>query len=91
MNAASTNFMRNVNNALARNRRILTELNPNGKVKTKRDLLLQKGFDFEYHTHTYTTRAGDVYRFCYEQGYLILNHEFVLLVEREDEHSYQLA
>ena len=45
VNAVSTNYMRNVNNILSKNRRILLELNPNGKLKTHKDKLLKKGFD----------------------------------------------
>ena len=83
-NAPTNNYVRNVNNTLAKNRRILAELNPTGKVKKHRDQLLKKGFDFDFYTNSYTTKAGDVYRFCYEQGYLILDEGFVLLVERND-------
>ncbi len=83
-NATTTNYVRNVNNTLAKNRRILAELNPNGKIKKHRDQLLKKGFDFDFYTNSYTTKVGDVYRFCYEQGYLILDEGFVLLVERND-------
>ena len=84
-NSAATNYVRNVNNILAKNRRVLKELNPNGKYKTHKDKLLKKGFDFDFHTNTYTTKAGDTYYFCYEQGYLMLEEGFVLLVERKDE------
>lgn len=83
--AAATNYMRNVNNTLAKNRRILKSLNPEGKVKKHRDHLLKAGFNFDYFTNTYTTKAGDVYRFCYEQGYLLLDEGFVLLVERGEQ------
>lgn len=83
VNALSTNFMRNVNNTLGRNRRILKELNPNGKLKTHREALLKKGFDFDFYTNSYTTKSGDTYRYCYEQGYLILDEGMVLLVERK--------
>ena len=83
-NSASTNLMRNVNNILAKNRRILVELNPEGKKKTHRDKLLKKGFDFDYHTHTYTTKSGDTYQFCYEQGYLLLDEGYILLVQRNE-------
>ena len=76
--------MRNVNNTLAKNRRILMDLNPDGKKKTHRDQLLKKGFDFDFYTNTYTTKAGDMYHFCYEQGYLNLEEGFVLLVERKE-------
>lgn len=84
-NAATSKFMRRVNNTLTRNRRILIELNPDGKKKTHRDKLLKKGFDFDFHTSTYTTKSGDIYHFCYEQGYLLLDEGFVLLVARDME------
>lgn len=85
VNAVSTNYMRNVNNILSKNRRILLELNPNGKLKTHKDKLLKKGFDFDFYTNSYTTKAQDTYRFCYEQGYLLLEEGFILLVERKDD------
>ena len=85
VNAASTNYMRNVNNILSKNRRILVELNPEGKKKTHKDKLLKKGFDFDFHTSTYTTKSGDTYYFCYEQGYLLLDEGFILLVERKED------
>ncbi|MEM6641839.1 MAG: hypothetical protein AAF616_02570 [Bacteroidota bacterium] len=81
-NSASTNHMRNVNNILAKNRRILKEFNPDGKRKLHKDKLLKRGFDFDFHTSIYTTKSGDVYHFCYEQGYLNLSDGFVLVVER---------
>ncbi len=84
-NSASTNYMRNVNNILSKNRRILATLNPEGKKKTHKDKLLKQGFDFDFHTNTYTTKAGDTYCFCYEQGYLLLDDGFVLLVERNND------
>ncbi|MEP0986783.1 hypothetical protein [Ekhidna sp.] len=86
-NSATTNHMRNVNNTLAKNRRILIEMNPTGKKKTHKDKLLKKGFDFDYYTNSYTTKAGDTYRFCYEQGYLLLDEGFVLLVENTKDAS----
>ena len=76
--------MRQVNNVLTKNRRILMELNPTGKKKMHKDHLLKRGFDFDHHTSSYTTKSGDTYHFCYEQGYLILEGGFVLLVERNE-------
>ena len=84
-NSVATNHMRNVNNTLAKNRRILLEMNPAGKKKTHKDRLLKKGFDFDFYTNSYTTKTGDIYRFCYEQGYLLLDEGFVLLVERKED------
>ena len=81
--SAATNYIRNVNNLLAKNRRILLAFNPSGKAKKHRDQLLKKGFDFEYFTHIYTTKNGDQYRFCYEQGYKDIGNDFYLIVARE--------
>lgn len=82
VNAPSTNYVRNVNNILGKNRRILIALNPTGKQKTHRDQLLKRGFDFEYYTNSYTTKSGVEYRYCYDQGYLTLRDGFLLLVEK---------
>ena len=77
-------FLKQVNQILRKNRDILVDKNPNGKVKVKRDELLRKGFNFGYHTHTYVTQRGITYIFCYEYGYLPLEDNEVLLVRREE-------
>ena len=82
--APRTNTIRKVNNILSKNRRILEEMNPEGKTKSHKDKLLREGFDFNYFTSTYKNKAGDEYRFCYEQGYLETGGGFLLLVKRED-------
>jgi len=71
---------------LRKNRRILQELNKqSGKTMVNKDTLLTNGFNFTYHTHTYTTKKGDIYNFCYEQGYLYLDDkELYLLVKNKD-------
>ncbi|WP_428330608.1 hypothetical protein [Mucilaginibacter sp.] len=85
LNSSSYNLVRNINNILKRNRRILEELNPTGKTKTTRKKLVAKGFDFEYHTHSYQTQNGKTYYFCYEYGYLHIDGEEFLLVKRDAE------
>ena len=73
-----------MNYRLRKNRRILEELNPNGKARTTKSTLLKKGFDFNYVTSFYKTKAGKVYYFVYEQGYLELeNDELALVVKLE--------
>ena len=86
LNSDASNLVRNINNILRKNRRILQELNKqSGKTMVSRDILLSKGFNFTYHTHTYTTKKEVVYHFCYEQGYLFLeDKQLYLLVSRED-------
>lgn len=84
---ADNNVVRNINNALRKNRRILSELLQDGEemAKTTRDRLLQTGFNFMYLTHTYTNKKGNVYCFCYDYGYLPLENNWYLLVRRKEE------
>jgi hypothetical protein len=84
LNSSSYNLIRNINNILRRNRRIMEELNPSGKTKTTREKMLVKGFDFEYFTRLYQTQNGKTYHFCYEYGYLPLDGDEILLVKREE-------
>lgn len=83
-NSDETNFIRNINNVLRKNRRILAEMNTDGKTNIHRDKLLEKGFKFSYFTNEYRTRAGKVYRFCYEQGYLETDNGYLTLVIRQE-------
>ncbi len=83
LKANDQGFLKRVNQILKKNRNILLEKNPEGKVKVKRAELLRKGFNFDYYTHTYQTQSGATYIFCYEYGYLLLKDDDVLLVIRE--------
>lgn len=87
LKSAANNNIRNVNNALGKNRRILDSLLPEGEqmVKANRDKLLHLGFQFKYMTHTYTNQKGNVYHFCYEYGYLPLENNWFLIVKRNEE------
>jgi predicted nucleic acid-binding Zn ribbon protein len=80
----SNDYIRKVNGILRKNRKILEELNPNGKSKIHIQQLKKKGFDFEFHTNIYTTKSGHIYHFCYEHGYLHLENDFLALVKREN-------
>jgi len=82
LNSDAYNFVRNINNTLRKNRRILAQLNPTGKTKVHRDKLMANGFNFNYHTNTYVTKAGKTYYFCYDQGYLELENGILALVIR---------
>ncbi len=84
LNSDANNFVRNINNILRKNRRILTELNPKGKAKVHREKLLAKGFRMEYFTNIYKTKAGKAYHFCYEQGFLELDDGYYALVVRQE-------
>lgn len=82
--AVDTKYMKNVNGILSKNRKILSELNPDGKVKLHKSKLTKKGFDFKYYTNQYETKAGTTYNYCYEQGYLQLEDDYYLLVTKQE-------
>jgi predicted nucleic acid-binding Zn ribbon protein len=84
LNSNETNFMRNVNNVLRKNRRILIDLNTTGKSRVSREKLHEKGFDFSLFTSTYTTKEGSLYHYCYEQGYLQVDKSWYLLVVKKE-------
>ncbi len=83
INKDSTNFMRNVNNKLRKNYRILIALNVEGKSKTTRAKMLSKGFDFEFFTNILNTKTGNTYYFIYDQGYLALENDYFMLVKKD--------
>ncbi len=85
INRADNKLVRQINQVLHKNRRILKELNPDGKVRLHRKRLASKGFNFNYHTHIYTTKTGNQYFFCYEYGYLALENDYYALVIRREE------
>ncbi|MCA6423785.1 MAG: hypothetical protein IM568_13370 [Flavobacterium sp.] len=83
MNKDSTNIMRNINNKLRKNYRVLSELNIEGKSKTTKAKLLSKGFDFDYFTSVLNTNTGNTYHFVYDQGYRFLENDYYMLVKKE--------
>jgi hypothetical protein len=83
INKDGTNLIRNVNNRLRKNWRILEQLNPEDKCKVTKSKLDNAGFDFNHFTSIYTTKAGTVYYFCYDQGYLALEGDYYALVKRK--------
>ena len=83
VNKDSKNLIRNTNNRLRKNYKILSELNNSGKTKVTRSKLLNQNFDFNFFTSIYTTKTGNTYFYIYDQGYLPLENEYYLLIKRE--------
>lgn len=77
-------FMTNINNLLRKNRRILAKMNPNGKAKVTKAQLLDEGFNFHYFTNEYVTKAGKIYYFVYDQGYIEVEDHLFTLVEKHE-------
>ncbi|WP_198675263.1 hypothetical protein [Pleomorphovibrio marinus] len=85
-NGTTNNLIRNINYALKKNRNILASLLPEQEdtAKTTREKLLHQGFQFRYNTHTYTNKKGNVYGYCYDYGYLELDHDWYLIVRNRE-------
>lgn len=81
LKAVEVNYVRNINNALKKNRRVLAGICPEEKSKTTRNTLNDKGFDFNHITHLRKTLKGAVYYFVYDYGYLELDNDFFLIVK----------
>lgn len=84
LNSDIINYIRNVNNILRKNRRVLAGLNPNGKAKVRKELLIKLGLNFNYYTSTYITKSGKTYYFCYDHGYLPIEGNFFALVKKQE-------
>lgn len=82
-----SSVIRNINNALLKNRKVLQSLLPSGEemAKTNKERLLRMGFRFGYLTHIYTTKAGKQYFYCYDYGYLPLDNDWFLVVRKKEE------
>ena len=63
-------MVQKINAILSRNYNVLQKLNVSGKTSVTRRQLIDKGFDFKYFTHIYTTKAGAVYYIIYDEAYL---------------------
>lgn len=84
LNEDATKYIRRINNILRKNRRILAGMNPKGKITVDGIRLAEEGFNFHYYTNIYTTKTGSQYFFCYEQGYLKLEGDKYMLVQKQD-------
>jgi len=81
-----SNYVRNIMNSLLKNRRILEECLPATEemIKIQQDKLMQKGFVFKYHTHSYTNKKNNIYYFCFDYGFLPLENQWYLIVRRKE-------
>lgn len=82
-----SSYVRNINNTLLKNRKILDSILTEGEetAKATKDKLQRLGFHFKYLTHTYTTKTGKTYFYCYDYGYLPLENDWFLVVKRKEE------
>ena len=82
LKAHSSNLVRNINNAIGKNRRILESLLPEKRqdIKVTRDKLIFMGFCFDYFTNTHINLKGDIHFFCYDYGFRKLENNKYLIM-----------
>lgn len=76
-------LIRAINGTLLKNRKILESIITDETAKTHREKLLAMGFQFKYLTHTYLTRSGKLYSYCYDYGYLPIGNDWFLIVRKK--------
>ena len=81
MNRDQNTLMRNINNLLRKNRRILLSFKQQNLLTIHRKTLLDQGFNFNYFTNELKDQVGRTYRFCYDHGYLNLESDYLRIVE----------
>ena len=85
-NSDTNNYVRNINNSLRKNRRILEETIQGEKTTVAKQKLVDKGFNFSFYTNQVVTKNNHTYTFCYEFGYLSLEDKnLILIVKRKAE------
>jgi hypothetical protein len=84
MNSDQSKFMKNINNILRKNRKILESLVSGRSCKVQKVELLDEGFRFSYFTNEYITKTGKTYRFCYEYGYVPVDINTFMIVQRKE-------
>lgn len=75
-------FVRKVTDILIKNRAILQSL-LEGKTSTKatKTLLIERGFNFKYSTHSFSPSPEKTYQYCFDYGYLQLKNDWCLIVK----------
>ena len=86
LKSTGNNYVRNLNNKLNKNRRILESIlgEKSQLIKIKKEKLSELGFDFIYITEIRKNNLGSHYYFCYEYGYFPINKQWMILMKNEN-------
>ena len=82
LNNDGTAEMRNVNNILRKNRKILeTVVHEDGRGRISKVKLTDAGFNFKYFTQLHTTLKGTTYKLCYDFGYMPVENDYYVVIK----------
>jgi hypothetical protein len=88
--AGTNQYIRKVNNALRKNRKILENLLGNNEsCIVDKPLLLEHGFLFHYFTQVIGGKGGKQFYLCYEFGYSNMSHGIRILGKGKIKNSRQ--
>ena len=76
----NANIVVNINKTLKKNRDILKNFSTAGKSKIAKQTLIDKGFNFDYLTSIYSINNREIYCYCYEMGYVVIDDAEVILI-----------
>ncbi len=85
LKSAANNYVRNINNRLSKNRRILENIlgEKDSMIKLKKEYMMQLGFSFNLTTQIHKNKLGAHYFYCYEYGYMPLDNEWCVIIKNE--------
>lgn len=73
-----------INRILKQNRNILKYFCPQGLGHLRKQVLLEKGYNFRYFTSYYKSGAGNVYFLVYDYGFMMIDHDKVRIISKQD-------
>jgi hypothetical protein len=78
-------YIRCVNKQLRANRSALRTACPQGKATVKKEFPIKLGMDFKHLTHSWKSKGGNLYYFCYDYGYTpALEAGKILIIQKQD-------
>jgi hypothetical protein len=79
-NSISSNYIRRINYALNKNRRILASYYSKGKSIIARNKLILEGYNFNLFTSCRKTASGKITYFCYDFGFEAVKSNFLIIL-----------
>lgn len=77
--------IREINKQLRANRSAMHKACPLGKATVRKDFLKKLGMDFKHLTHTWKSKGGNLYYFCYDYGYTpSIDTGKVMIIQQQD-------
>ena len=84
LNAEDSKEFKKINAYLKKNRKLFIQLlNNENKITVSEKKLNELGFQYDYITGIYTTKAGVMYKLCYEFAWLKIENGKIMLLKRE--------